>query len=50
MAHINITLDREILHGLFSSSGKDEAFAKLLEVILNQVLQAQATEQVQAEP
>jgi len=50
MAHINITLDREILHGLFSANGKDEAFAKLMEEILNQVLQAQATKQLQAEP
>jgi putative transposase len=40
MAHINITLNSEILHGLFSSGGKDEAFAKLMEEILNQVLQA----------
>ncbi|HHT54068.1 MAG TPA: IS256 family transposase [Clostridiales bacterium] len=50
MAHINITLNTEILQGLFSKSGRDDAFAKLLEEILNQVLQAQATEQLQAEP
>jgi putative transposase len=50
MAQINITLNTEILQGLFSKSGKDEAFAKLLEEILNQVLSSQATEQLQAEP
>ena len=50
MAHINITLNTEILQGLFSKSGRDDAYAKLLEEILNQVLQAQATEQLQAEP
>ena len=49
MTQINVTLDSEILHGLFSSNGKDEAFAKLLESILNQVLNAQAAEQVGAE-
>lgn len=49
MTQIHVTLDSEILHGLFSSTGKDEAFAKLLESILNQVLKAQAAEQVGAE-
>lgn len=49
MTQINVTLDSEILHGLFSSNGKDKAFAKLLESILNQVLNAQAAEQVGAE-
>lgn len=49
MTQINVTLDFEILHGLFTSNGKDEAFANLLESILNQVLNAQATEQVGAE-
>ena len=50
MAQINVTLNTEILQGLFSKTGRDDAFAKLLETILNQVLQAQATEQLQAEP
>ena len=50
MAQINITLNTEILQGLFSKSGKDEMFAKLLEEIFNQVLSGQATEQLQAEP
>lgn len=50
MAQINLTLNTEILQGLFSKTGRDDAFAKLLEEILNQVLQAQASEQLQAEP
>ena len=49
MTQINITLDSEILHGLFTSNGKDDAFAKLLESILNQVLNAQASEQLGAD-
>ncbi len=44
-----VTLDSENLQGLFTSNGKDEAFSKLLECILNQVLNAQASEQVGAE-
>ena len=48
MARINITLETELLHGLFSKDGKDDAFAKLLEMILNQVLEAQSTEQIGA--
>ena len=46
MANIQIDLNTEILHGLFSKDGKDEAFSMLLEVILNQVLLHQATEQL----
>lgn len=49
MAQLNITVDTDILHGLFTSTGRDEAFAKLLETILNQVLDAQSTEQLGAE-
>jgi len=49
MTQINVTLDSEILHGLFTSNGKDDAFAKLLESILNQVLNAQASEQLGAD-
>jgi|GEM_PF-6015567 len=30
MAHINIAINREILHVLFSSGEKDEAFIKLI--------------------
>lgn len=50
MAQLNITLDTELLHGLFTKDTKDEAFSKLLEVILNQVLLSQSTEQLGAEP
>jgi transposase-like protein len=38
------------LHGLFTKDTKDEAFSKLLEAILNQVLLAQSSEQLGAEP
>ena len=44
MAQLNITLDTELLHGLFMKNTKDEAFSKLLETILNQVLLAQSAE------
>jgi hypothetical protein len=35
MDQINITLITELLQGTFSKSGKDEAFIKLLEEILD---------------
>ncbi|EIV99169.1 LOW QUALITY PROTEIN: transposase [Thermoanaerobacter siderophilus SR4] len=50
MAQYNITIDSEILHYLFVQGTKDEKLAKLLESVLNQILAAQATEQVKAEP
>lgn len=50
MAQLNITLDTELLHGLFMKDTKDEAFSKLLEAILNQVLLAQSAEQIGAQP
>lgn len=50
MAQLNITLDTELLHGLFTKDTKDEAFSKLLEAILNQVLVAQSAEQIGAQP
>lgn len=50
MAQFNITLTEEHLHGLFLSNSRDEAFSKLLEEIFNQVLLAQSTEQLGAEP
>ena len=31
MAQFNITITEELLHGLFLSNGRDEAFLKLLE-------------------
>lgn len=50
MAQFNITLTDELLHGLFSSNGRDQAVAKLLEEIFNQVLLAQSKEQIGADP
>jgi len=50
MAQYNITIDSEILHHLLLKGAKDEGMAKLLESVLNQILQAQATEQIKAEP
>jgi transposase-like protein len=50
MAQFNITITEELLHGLFLSNGRDEVFSKLLEEIFNQVLLAQSSEQVGAEP
>lgn len=48
MAQLHFTLDYDFLVGLFSKS-KDDAFAKLMEAILNQVLKAESTEQLGAE-
>lgn len=48
MTQLNFTLEQEFLVGLFSES-KDEAFAKLMESILNQVLIAESAEQLGAE-
>ncbi len=50
MAQVNLTLDSDILKGLFTAEGKDEAFAGLVRTILNQVLSVQAREQVGAGP
>ena len=50
MAQVNLTLDSDVLKGLFTADGKDEAFGGLVSVILNEVLNAQASEQVGAEP
>ena len=50
MAQLNITLETELLHGLFTKDSKDEAFSRLLEAILNQVLVAQSSEQLGAMP
>jgi len=38
------------LHGLFTKDSRDDAFSKLLEAILNQVLLALSTEQLGSEP
>ncbi len=50
MAQYQITVNQELLHRLFLSNNKDAGVAALLESVLNQILQAQATEQLQAEP
>lgn len=48
MAQLHFTLDYDFFVGLFSET-KDEAFGKLMENILNQVLLAESTEQLGAE-
>jgi putative transposase len=50
MAQYQITVDSQLLHQLFLGNSQDAGVAKLLESVLNQVLQAQATEQLGAEP
>jgi putative transposase len=50
MAQLNFTLDTEIIKGLFTLDGRDDSMAKLIESIINQVLDAQATEIIGAEP
>ena len=50
MAQYKITLDSQTLHQLFLHSSKDSGMAQVLESLLNQVLQAQADEQVGAKP
>ncbi|MBX6396552.1 MAG: IS256 family transposase, partial [Alicyclobacillaceae bacterium] len=47
MAQYQITLNDDLLHGLFQGDG---GVARLLEEVLNQILQAQVTEQLQAAP
>lgn len=49
MANYQITVDEELLHQLFVGTNRDAGVAKLLETVLNQVLRAQATEQLEAE-
>ena len=48
MAQLHFTLDYDFLVGLFAES-KDNAFAKLMESLLNQVLKAESSEQLGAE-
>jgi len=45
MAQYHITLNDELLHGLFT---RDEGLAKLLEQVLNQILEPQVEEQLGA--
>ena len=49
MAQYQITVNSELLHHLFLKNTKDSGMAELLESVLNQILQAQATEQLHAE-
>ena len=48
MAQLHFTLDYDFFVGLFSDS-KDGAFGKLMEVMLNQVLKAESSQQLNAE-
>lgn len=50
MAQYQITVDSKLLHQLFLGNSQDAGVAALLESVLNQVLQAQASEQLAAEP
>src|SRR5215469_9163291 len=48
MTHYQVTLDAQTLQRLFT--GGDNQLGQLLEAVLNQVLDAQVSEQLQAEP
>ena len=50
MALYKITVDSDLLHHLYLKNSQDAVVASLLEALLNQVLQAQATEQLNADP
>ncbi|WP_035154711.1 transposase, partial [Cohnella thermotolerans] len=49
MAQYQITVDSQLLQQLFLGNSQDTGVAKLLESVLNQILQAQVTEQIGAE-
>lgn len=49
MTQYQITVDSELLHQLFLGNTQDKGVALLLQSVLNQILKAQATEQLQAE-
>lgn len=49
MAQYKINVDSEVLHRLFLGNSQDAGVSALLESVLNQVLQAQASEQLSAE-
>ncbi len=48
MAQLNFTLEQEFFVGLFSK-GREEAFGELMEALLNQFLQAESAQKLQAE-
>ncbi len=50
MAQYQVTIDSELLQGLLLSNSEENGVSALLETVLNQILQAQATEQLEAEP
>ena len=50
MAQYQITVDSQTLHQLFITKPKDSGVSALLESVLNQILEAEATEQLKAEP
>lgn len=50
MAQIKLNLDTDLLHELFSKEGRNNGMSKLMEAILNQVLEVQAEEQLGARP
>jgi putative transposase len=50
MAQYQITVDSQTLHQLFMTKSKDSGVSALLESVLNQILQAEATKQLKAEP
>lgn len=47
MAQYQVTIGGEILQHLFT---RDDGLARLVEQVVNQILQAQATEQLKAKP
>jgi len=47
MAHYQVTVDRDLLEGLFV---RDDGLVRLVEEVVNQVLDAQVTEQLRAKP
>lgn len=47
MAHYQVTVDGEVLQQLFS---RNDGLARLVEQVLNQILEAQVTEQLKAKP
>ena len=49
MAQYQITVDSDLLHQLFLGNSRDESMKKLMESIINQVLQGQMTEQLAVE-
>ena len=49
MTQYQINVDSKLLHQLFLGNSKDAGVSALLESVLNQVLKAQATEQLAAE-